>query len=70
MFGFLALLFLLFEVVEAAKSSMFELLPLLKLGEEICISINLFRALLNFIFYGIDGELGIGSRMFTPSELP
>jgi hypothetical protein len=44
--------------------------PLLKLGDEIRISINLFRALLNFIFSGTAGELGIGSTMLTPSELP
>jgi hypothetical protein len=68
--GFLPLLFLLFEEEESTFSSMFALFPLLKLGDEIRISINLFRALLNFIFSGTAGELGIGSTMLTPSELP
>ena len=63
------MLFLLFEEEDCTFNSMFDYL-LLKLGDEIRISINLFRALLNFIFSGTAGELGIGSTMLTPSELP
>lgn len=49
---------------------MFDLFPLLKLGDEIRISMNLLRALLNLLFSCADGELGMASTMLTPSELP